>query len=156
MAMNDEATALLERLEGQRRHVLGILEGLSTEDLHRPVLPTRWSCLGLVQHLTFDVERFWFRQVTGGETISEAELAGDPANAWQVSPDISPETVLDRFRAEIARANEVITRTRWAPTQPGGPRACSVTGTRETYVASSCTSSPRPPVTPATSTPRAS
>jgi uncharacterized damage-inducible protein DinB len=106
--MDPEATALLERLEGQRQHVRGILEGLSADDLHRPVLPTGWSCVGLVQHLALDVERFWFREVIGGETLSDAEREGDPANAWQVPPTTSPDVVLDRYRTEIAKANDVI------------------------------------------------
>jgi hypothetical protein len=111
MPMDDEATALLERLEAQRHHVLGILEGLSSENLQRSVLPTGWSCLGMVQHLTFDVERFWFREVIDGQTISAAERAGDPTDGWQVAPDASPEAVLQRYRTEIALANEVIGRT---------------------------------------------
>lgn len=45
-----ELAALLGCLNGQRRHVLGILEGLSEVDLRRPPLPSGWSCLGLVRH----------------------------------------------------------------------------------------------------------
>jgi hypothetical protein len=55
-----EREVLSSCLNEQRDHVLGILEGLSEEDLRRPVLPTGWTCLGLVQHLAVDVERFWF------------------------------------------------------------------------------------------------
>jgi len=34
-------------LDGQREHVIGILEGLSEQDLRRLVLPTGWNCLEL-------------------------------------------------------------------------------------------------------------
>lgn len=44
--MNTELNALKDALDGQREHVLGILEGLSEQDLRRPVLPTGWNCLG--------------------------------------------------------------------------------------------------------------
>src|SRR5260221_991912 len=64
--MSSEGNALLESLTGQRRHVLGILEGLSEEDLRRPVLPSGGTCLCLVHHLALDVERFWFRAVMAG------------------------------------------------------------------------------------------
>ena len=47
-----EKAVLLDYLAGQRRHVLGILEGLSDDDLRRAVLPSGWSPLGLVHHLT--------------------------------------------------------------------------------------------------------
>ena len=37
---------LLDYLAGQRRHVLGILEGLSDDELRRAVLPSGWSPSG--------------------------------------------------------------------------------------------------------------
>ena len=70
-AMTAEAELLLAHLRSQRRHVLGILEGLDEEALRRPVLPSGWSCLGLVRHLALDDERFWFRRRRG-------RRAGDP------------------------------------------------------------------------------
>jgi hypothetical protein len=45
-----ELEALKGYLDAQRQHVLGILDGLPEEQLRRPVLPTGWSCLGLVRH----------------------------------------------------------------------------------------------------------
>jgi hypothetical protein len=59
--------ALLSSLTSQRGHVLGILEGLPEVALRKPVLPSGWTCLGLVRHLALDVERFWFRAVVAGE-----------------------------------------------------------------------------------------
>ncbi len=56
-----EQKALLSCLDRQRDHVLGTLDGLPGEALRRPVLPSGWTCLGLVRHLAIDVERFWFR-----------------------------------------------------------------------------------------------
>jgi len=65
----DEKTLLLDSLTKQREHVLGILDRLSSEALHQAVLPSGWTSLGLVNHLAFDVERFWFREVVAGETF---------------------------------------------------------------------------------------
>ncbi len=68
--MADEMQTLLTSLDDQREHVLGILDGLAPEALHRPVLPSGWTSLGLVQHLALDVERFWFWEVVAGaETV---------------------------------------------------------------------------------------
>lgn len=78
--MTKESQALVSSLAAQRDHVLGILEGLSEEDLRRPILPSQWTCAGLVHHLAIDVERFWFRAVVAGEPIPDDE----PENAWQV------------------------------------------------------------------------
>lgn len=52
-------SALLGALQSQRQHVVGIVDGLSERDLTRPVLPSGWTCLGLIRHLALDVERFW-------------------------------------------------------------------------------------------------
>lgn len=46
---------------------MGILDGLDADALRQAVLPSGWNCLGLVQHLALDVERFWFRAVVAGE-----------------------------------------------------------------------------------------
>jgi uncharacterized damage-inducible protein DinB len=97
--------ALLSSLTNQRKHVLGILEGLSDEALRRPVLPSKWTCLGLVQHLACDVERFWFRAVQVGEQVELAD------NAWQVGAEVPADAVLDGYRREIERADAIIAAT---------------------------------------------
>jgi hypothetical protein len=106
-----ESTALLSSLSNQRGHVLGILEGLPEEALRRPVLPSGWTCLGLVQHLARDVERFWFRRVVAGEPIEPAESAGTATSAWQVGSDVPADAVFDCYRREIERANGIIAAT---------------------------------------------
>ena len=100
--------ALLGSLNSQRRHVLGILDGLSDEALRQPVLPSGWNCLGLVQHLTFDVERFWFQYVMAGAPRDDADV---PQVAWHVSPDTSADAVLSGYRREVERADEIIAAT---------------------------------------------
>jgi Protein of unknown function (DUF664) len=103
-----EASGLLATLESQRTHVLGILDGLPDEALRRPVLPSGWTCLGLVQHLALDVERFWFRAVIGGDP---GALDDAPEDAWQVGPEVASESVLALYQREIALADAVILET---------------------------------------------
>lgn len=103
-----EVAALLASLNSQREHVLGILEGLPDEALRRPVLPSGWNCIGLVQHLTFDVERFWFRHVMAGEPRDAPDT---PEDAWHVDPGTLPDAVLSGYRREIGRADEIIAAT---------------------------------------------
>ncbi|MFF1919589.1 DinB family protein [Streptomyces sp. NPDC058221] len=103
-----EILALLSCLDGQRRHVLGIVEGLDADALRRPVLPSGWSCLGLVQHLALDVERFWFRAVFTGDPVIIRAL-DDIDDAWQVAPGTTHTEVLDRYRTETRLADAVVT-----------------------------------------------
>jgi hypothetical protein len=102
--------ALLRSLNSQRSHVLGALDGLGQDDLRKPVLPTGWSCLGLVQHLALDVERFWFRAVMTGELCIPGADA-TPGSAWEVDADVAPDVVLDLYRTEVEVANQVIGAT---------------------------------------------
>jgi hypothetical protein len=107
-AMVRESRLLLASLTAQREHVLGILEGLSDEALRRPVLPSGWTCLGLVRHLAIDVERFWFRSIIAGQQVEPRE---SDAAVWQVSPDEPAESVLGLYRREIELANDIIAVT---------------------------------------------
>lgn len=114
-----ERQALLAALSEQREHVLRAVSGLSDEALRRPVLPSGWTCLGLVQHLALDVERFWFRAVAAGERV---ELCADD-EAWQVDASTSAASVLESYRDEIRQADAVLARTEldappvWWPTE---------------------------------------
>jgi uncharacterized damage-inducible protein DinB len=106
----DEREMLRAYLNAQRKHVFGILEGLSEEDLRRPILPSGWSCLGLVQHLALDVEQFWFRAVIAGEqTVIDA--LDQVGGAWQVASDAGIGDIFDLYRQEIDFANAIITAT---------------------------------------------
>ena len=106
----DERSVLLSYLDAQRNHVLGILEGLPEDALRQSLLPSGWTSMGLVQHLTLDVERFWFRAVIAGE---QAVIAGldEVDNPWKVATDIPSGHVFDAYRQEIERANAIITST---------------------------------------------
>ena len=51
-AEHSELTALLHFLDAQRSSVLAIIEGLDDEALRTAVLPSGWTPLGLIEHLT--------------------------------------------------------------------------------------------------------
>lgn len=109
--METETGPLLSSLNDQRMHVLGILEGLSEDALRRPVLPSGWTCLGMVQHLTVADERFWFRGIVAGDAACATTSREADTATWQVSPAVSAGAVFDAYRREIELANAVITTT---------------------------------------------
>jgi uncharacterized damage-inducible protein DinB len=113
-----ELELLLRQLAAQRRHVLGILDGLSEDQLRRPVLPSGWSCLGLIKHLALSDEHYWFRCVLAGESLDY--FPEQPNGDWQVSPDESAEDVFALYREEIRRADAILADTtpETAPRQP--------------------------------------
>lgn len=100
-----DAAVLLDHLRAQRRHVLGIIDGLAAADLARGVLPSGWTILGLVHHLALDDERFWMRAVVAGEQEAIESLSD---TAWQVPDGLTTEEVLALYRAEAALTDAVI------------------------------------------------
>ena len=105
----DHETELLKRfLDEQRHHVLGILEGLTEEQLTRPLLPSGWHCLGMVKHLALSDEHYWFRCVMNGE--SEDYFPEGPNAEFQLEPGETAADVFARYRDEIAHADAIITR----------------------------------------------
>ena len=113
-----ERIRLLDHLAGQRRHVLAQVEGLSEEQLRRPVLPSGWSCVGLVRHLTLSDERYWFEVVVAGGPL---DFWPEGANGdWQVQPDEPVADVIEAYRSAITRSDEVVSARALdeAPEQP--------------------------------------
>ena len=107
VAVDAEIIALMRCLQRQRNHVLGAVEGLSDEALRRRVLPSGWSCLGMVQHLTLSVERLWFRAVVAGDPVVIDQVSSQDS-AWQVAPVLPAADVLDRYSREASLADAVI------------------------------------------------
>jgi uncharacterized damage-inducible protein DinB len=106
--VSDERANLQRYLRSQREHILGALEGLDEEALRRPVLPSGWTCLALVSHLTYDDERFWFRGVIGNERdVIDAVERREPSG-WKLDADLLAEEVFARYRAEAELADAVL------------------------------------------------
>jgi len=92
-----DTPSLLPLLAAQQRRVLGILDGLDDTSLRRAVLPSGWSCLGMVQHLTL-MTRFWTADVMTG-TLSDY-----PDDEFRVDSDRTGADVLDAYAQETAAA----------------------------------------------------
>jgi hypothetical protein len=105
--VDHDTEVLMGFLDAEREHVLGILEGLSEEQLRRPVLPSGWNCLSMVKHLALDDEHYWFSCVVAGESFDS--VAGD--NAWELAPGETVADIFALYRAEIARSNAIIAAT---------------------------------------------
>lgn len=100
---------LTDALTSQRGHVLGVVAGLPEPDLRRAVLPSGWTCAGLINHLALDVELFWFRAVVDGQpdAIAELDLIAD---AWQVDPDVPAGEIIANYRDQVELADAVLAR----------------------------------------------
>jgi hypothetical protein len=106
-------TLLLGALDAQRRHVLEAVDGLSDAQLRTATLPSGWSPIGLVRHLTLGGERYWFHTVMAGEPLDDwpvdrPELdEGRPAD-WRVEPHEATDAVVAEYREAIARSDALL------------------------------------------------
>jgi hypothetical protein len=105
----DERNALLRALDSQRRHVIGTVEALHGDQLRTATLPSGWTPLGLVRHLTLSDERYWFDSIVGGEPLDW--FPEGPGADWVVDPSESADDVVAAYRDQIRVSNGWIERT---------------------------------------------
>jgi hypothetical protein len=111
MLQADEKTLLLVHLKGVQQDLIWKLEGLSDDDLRRPMTKTGTNLIGIVKHLTgvtahylissFGREREFFPWEADD---SELWYGGD---MWAM-PDESPADIIDCYRRACAAAEESI------------------------------------------------
>ena len=82
---------------------------MSRADLYRSRVPSNWSPLGLIRHLTLSDERYWFEVVVAGGPLDfwPPGKNGD----WIVDEGTEPEQVIDDYRRAIANSNRIIAAT---------------------------------------------
>ena len=97
-----EIETLLAYLGSTRRHLLAQLVGLTDEQLTQPVLPSKWTLLGLVHHLALDVEAFWFRHVLAGEPFTPLD-----GEAWDVPEGMSAREVFALYDEACHRSDQI-------------------------------------------------
>ncbi len=97
-----DTRALLPWLASQQRRVRGILDGLDDHTLRQPVLPSGWSCAGMVQPLTVTT-RFWLVEVMAGH---RTDLPED--DDFHVSDSVPASTILDDFQRQALTATALV------------------------------------------------
>ena len=108
--MASETEVLIDFLDSQREHVLGILEGLSDEQLRASLLASGWSAFGMVQHLAIDVEHYWVQCIVAGESLDFFKQ-NDLENAWAVMPSATKEELFALYRREWEKSNQILRAT---------------------------------------------
>lgn len=112
MSLDDRDAQLLGFLDVQRRRVLELVEGLDEEQLRRPVLPSGWTVLGMIEHLGH-AERHWFEGVATGRTTA---LPWSPAE-WDPTASFTTahprDEVIAFYRDTVARADAMLESAAW-------------------------------------------
>ncbi|MEJ5946408.1 DinB family protein [Pseudokineococcus basanitobsidens] len=96
---------LLAQLELHRARVLRKVDGLDEEQLRTPVLPSGWSALELLVHLTA-VERRWLQWGFRAEPVADPWRDAGPDGRWRVPAGATGADVVAALRAQwdVSRA----------------------------------------------------
>jgi uncharacterized damage-inducible protein DinB len=105
--MTDDDTTrdeLIGWLESTRRHVVQQVEAMPPEARRTSHVPSGWTPLGLVHHLTHDVERLWFRAVMAGEQV---EMSSG-YDGWVAPADLDDGDIIAAYVEECRAATAAI------------------------------------------------
>ncbi len=103
-----------------RSRVLDKVGGLSASELRTSRIPSGWTPLELVKHLTF-VELRWLEWGFAGRRIDNP-WGDQEASRWHIAPGETPDEVFTVLRAQGKRSRAVITTHDLADIGAPGPR----------------------------------
>jgi uncharacterized damage-inducible protein DinB len=90
-------------LDHYRQTLLDICQGLSEEDLRRPMVPSGTSLLGLIKHLAY-VEYGWFQESVANERFDYPFDAQDPDADFRIEQGETAEQIFDLYRRACERS----------------------------------------------------
>ncbi|WP_253841875.1 DinB family protein [Actinokineospora globicatena] len=99
-----DARAQLDAFVEEYRHaVVGVLEGLSEEQVRRRLVSSATTLLGLVKHVTW-MQRVWFEECVGGTSRVELGLVGSPEESFRLDDGDTVASVVAGFREACVTA----------------------------------------------------
>lgn len=106
--LSDPADLLPAYLDFYRETLLRKLDGLSDADLRRSTVPSGWTPLELLKHLTY-VERRWLEWGFEAREVPEPWGDRDPSmDRWSVGADEDIDTLRAAFVAQCERSRAVV------------------------------------------------
>jgi hypothetical protein len=101
-----ELLQLRAALDTTRQHILSTVDGLDEHQLSLAALPSGWTPLELIRHLTLGGERYWFSSIVGGEDLDWVPTG--PRADWQLGTDDDAASVIGAYRRQIAASNTAL------------------------------------------------
>lgn len=108
--LSDPRELLEAYLDFYRSTLLRKLDGLPDEALRSSVLPSGWTPLELLKHLTY-VEHRWLEWGFEAQDVDEPWGDQDPrTGAWNVRPDEDLALLRQRFLEQAERSRAIVAR----------------------------------------------
>jgi hypothetical protein len=110
--LGGEADHFIAFLAYYRSTVVEKARSLPDAELRRPLVPSGWTPLELVQHLAF-MERRWFVWGFLGEDLPDpwGDSQGSSEAAWLVPSSVSLDDVVARLTEQAVRTDAVLSST---------------------------------------------
>jgi uncharacterized damage-inducible protein DinB len=87
--------------------LLNKIDGVSDEDLRRPMVPSGVTLLGIVKHLAH-VERAWFqRRFAGRDVPPMPRTPDDPDPDFRIETDETTQQIIDLYKSECEISREI-------------------------------------------------
>jgi Protein of unknown function (DUF664) len=119
-ALADPRELLDAYLDYYREAVLRKIDGVTEDELRRSRLPSGWTPLALLVHLTW-VERRWFAWDFAGQRFENPWGDRGPDGAWQVPAGASAEEVKAAFVEQCGVSRRIVAGAGLADrARPGG------------------------------------
>jgi uncharacterized damage-inducible protein DinB len=123
--LRDPAELLAGYLDYFRDGVLRKLDGMSDEELRRSRLPSGWTPLQLLKHLSY-VELRWLQWGFMGEQVALPWGDHGPDDEWHMEPGESVAEAKEFFLAQCSRSREIVAGAELADRAAVGGRFSSV------------------------------
>lgn len=103
---SEEFVQLRAALDGTRVHVMDTVDGLDDQQLRTAALPSGWTPLELLRHLTLGGERYWFSSTIGGESLEWIPVG--PRADWVSGAHDDSASIIDAYREQVEASNTVL------------------------------------------------
>jgi uncharacterized damage-inducible protein DinB len=102
-----EKETLTAWMDYHRATLLNKIDGVSDDDLRRPMVPSGTTLLGLVKHLAY-VERWWFRRVFLDIDLAFPWTDDDPDADFRIKADETTDDIVRLYQAECEESRAVV------------------------------------------------
>ena len=93
-------------LDYHRATLLMKIDGVSDEDLRRPMVPSGTTLLGMVKHLAF-VERSWFQRVFTNVEVEFPWTDEDPDADFRIEPNETTREIVQLYEGECQKSRDI-------------------------------------------------
>jgi hypothetical protein len=101
MCITIDTPTLLTELATQQRRIVGIVADLDDATMRRPILPSGWSCGGMIQHLT-GMTNFWFETIMSGRELVED---GDD---FAIADDVTIAGLIEQYSLATTHGHDLV------------------------------------------------